>query len=189
MDAENKLNTYIITYTGKEFYPFAPNVDAIDIVDIAHSLSQKVRWNGHSVVPYSVGAHSIQAARRVRLKGAGKNLILAALLHDASEAYFADVPTPIKIHIPDIKSMEYDIQRGIEEAFGLADGIVDSDMVKKVDYECLLFEAQHILNKVPDRLSSPVIEAVSKTIDSPDYHKPVSPLEIQKMFLDMFYSL
>jgi len=186
---DSKKSTFITTYTGQEFHPFAPDFKAIDIVDIAHSLSQMVRWNGHTTVPYSVGAHSIQAARRAQTYTTDRDEVLAALLHDASEAYFADVPTPIKIYLPDIKEMEHGIQRAVEKAFNLEEGMTECDTVKKVDRDCLLFEAQHILNKAPDRLLKPTIEPVSNTMDSPDYNKPVSQLAIRKMFLDMFYSL
>jgi len=189
MNQADKLNTFITTYTGKTFYPFNPNCEAIDIVDIAHALSQKVRWNGHTTVPYSVGAHSIQAARRAALHTESTDVIMAALMHDASEAYFADVPTPIKMYLPDINSMEDSIQRAVESAFGLPEGIMDCPVVKTVDKECLYFEAQQILNRPPSRLTDHNVLSVSNTIDSPEFSEGVSSLDINKLFLDTFYAL
>lgn len=185
----NKETTYITTYSGNIFYPFAPNIEAIDIVDIAHALSQKARWNGHTRIPYSVAAHSIQAARRAKEHGGSVSEVMAALLHDASEAYFADVPTPIKMFMPDINEMECNIQRAIEKAFHLPDGEIDCPIVKRVDKECLYFEAQHLLNRAPDRLRNQNIKAISNTIDSPEFSKNVSSIEICKLFLDTYYSL
>ena len=49
----------ITTYTGKLFDPTNPNIDGIDIVDIAHALSLLCRGNGHVKHFYSVGQHSI----------------------------------------------------------------------------------------------------------------------------------
>jgi len=189
MNSDDKLKTFITTYSGKVFYPFAPNAKAIDIVDIAHALSQKVRWNGHTTIPYSVGSHSIQAARRAMAHGAPTLEVKAALLHDASEAYFADVPTPIKIYMPDIITMEHDIQRAIEKAFDLPKDIIDCPVVKSVDKECLFFEAEHLLNKIPERLANTGVKAISNSIDSPEFNQGVSPLTISKLFLDTFYSL
>lgn len=186
---EDKKQTFITTYTGQIFYPFNPSHKSVDIIDIAHTLSQKVRWNGHTKIPYTVGAHSIQAARRVESHGGKRREILAALLHDASEAYFADVPTPIKIYMPDLMAMESEIQRSIERAFGLEKGLMDCPLVKKVDKECLKFEAMNLLNKTPDRLIDTNIVQISKTIDCPTLSQNVSSEQIFKMFLDMFYSL
>ena len=38
---------HITTYTGKKFDPMNPEMEAIDIRDIAHALSLTCRGNGH----------------------------------------------------------------------------------------------------------------------------------------------
>lgn len=82
---------FITTYTGKKFHYLYPAPKEIDIRDIAHSLSLTCRFNGHCKVFYSVAEHSIRVSQIVPAR-----LKLAALLHDAAEAYITDIPRPIK---------------------------------------------------------------------------------------------
>jgi len=186
----SKQETFITTYSGRHFYPFCPSPDDVDIVDIAHALSQKVRWNGHSRRPYTVGAHSIAAAVRIQQYTKDREQILGALLHDASEAYFADVPTPIKIHLPDINDMEESIQRVIEKHFGLPELTFDFDLVKLVDKECLQHEAVSLMNKAPGCVPKgmPPDCINPNAIYSPDYDKPIRSTLIAKEFLDTYYN-
>jgi len=44
---------------------------------------------------------------------------LAALLHDAAEAYTNDIPRPYKMLFPDLKDYEIFLTKAIFEAFGL----------------------------------------------------------------------
>lgn len=81
------------TYTGRKVYPLDPREDEIDIIDIAHSLAMQCRFNGHTRVFFSVAEHCCLAHDL-----APQSLKLAALLHDASEAYLCDLPRPIKCH-------------------------------------------------------------------------------------------
>lgn len=79
------------TYTGKQFWPMDPRASEIDPDDIAHALSMLCRYGGHSSEFYSVAEHCVLMSYAVSPENA-----LAALLHDASEAYLVDVPRPIK---------------------------------------------------------------------------------------------
>ena len=62
----------ITTYTGKLFDPTNPNIDGIDIVDIAHALSLLCRGNGHVKYFYSVGQHSISCYREAKARNYSK---------------------------------------------------------------------------------------------------------------------
>ena len=59
----------IMTYTKKMFDPLAPELELIDIVDIAHALSYLCRANGHFTQFYSVCQHSINCARGATAAG------------------------------------------------------------------------------------------------------------------------
>ena len=72
-----------------------------DIEDIAHSLSQLCRFNGHCIGTYTVAQHSCIVAEYARDEHK-----LIALMHDAAEAYIGDIPRPLKYLIPDIKKVE-----------------------------------------------------------------------------------
>ena len=95
----------IITYpTGTRFWPTEPDPDKIDPLDIAHALSNICRYAGHVRKFYSVGEHSCRVYELV-----SKENKAHAILHDASEAYTADLVAPLK-YLPEFK--EY---REIEE--------------------------------------------------------------------------
>ena len=83
---------WIQTFTGRKFYPLNPRQEDIDIYDIAHSLANKCRFNGHCGNFYSVAEHSVLVSYHCSVDEA-----LWGLLHDASEAYLPDVPRPLKI--------------------------------------------------------------------------------------------
>jgi 5'-deoxynucleotidase YfbR-like HD superfamily hydrolase len=82
---------WIPTATGERFFPFEPTRGSIRIEDIAHALACVNRWTGHAPRPYSVAQHSILVSELVP-----REYALWGLLHDASEAYVADVAGPVK---------------------------------------------------------------------------------------------
>lgn len=63
---------------------------------VAHALSQLCRFTGHTPYPYSVAEHSVLAARHW---GTTREQKLALLLHDAHEAFFGDINSPLKTHL------------------------------------------------------------------------------------------
>lgn len=103
----------IRTYTGKYVDIFNITPNDIDIEDIAHALSHQCRFGGHINRFYSVAEHSIKVAEMLP-----KEHKLAGLLHDASEAYFIDMPTPIKNAIPGLAVIEDGIHKAVAAKFG-----------------------------------------------------------------------
>lgn len=91
---------YITTYTGDHFDPTLPEAEHLHIEDIAHALSLICRGNGHVKTFFSVGSHCINCAKEAAARGYSGRLVLACLLHDASEAYLSDVPRPFKNIFP-----------------------------------------------------------------------------------------
>jgi predicted HD phosphohydrolase len=102
---------WFLTYTGKKFFPFQPNVADICLEDIAHSLSRICRFNGHTQEFYSVAQHSAEMAQMAVRDGEPVEVARWCLLHDAAEAYLADLYRPIKANIawtvPNGKQAEY----------------------------------------------------------------------------------
>ena len=119
-------------YVGEEIDP-----DTLDIYDIAHSLAQLTRFNGHLERPYSVAQHCCLVSDR------SENYPLEGLLHDASEAYTGDFPTPIKHLIPQLFELEESIDKAVAKKWGLEYPIPPEirviDKQIQVD-ECKLFE-------------------------------------------------
>ncbi|MEA4981436.1 MAG: phosphohydrolase [Paludibacter sp.] len=104
------------TYTGKYIDVFNPDPDAISIQDIAHALSLTCRWAGHLKDFYSVAQHSVLVCEHVSCFAPENKL--QALLHDASEAYINDIPSPAKKRLPDYKSLEDNLMLVIAHKFG-----------------------------------------------------------------------
>lgn len=73
--------SWILTRSGRKFDLVSPNEDMVDPTDIAHSLSMQCRFNGHTRHFYSVAQHCV---------------LVADLLHDATEAYVGDLVRPLK---------------------------------------------------------------------------------------------
>jgi len=86
----------IQTYTGKCFNFADPDQHLIDINDIAHSLSNICRFNGHTDVFYSVAQHCVYVALMLEKTGCETPIVLQGLLHDAVETYIGDIPSPVK---------------------------------------------------------------------------------------------
>ena len=111
------MSDYITTYTKKHFTPLTPVADNIDIRDIAHALSLMVRANGHFPEFYSVAQHSIHCAREAIARKADPRMAILCLLHDASEAYIADITRPLKRNLEEYREAEYRLQTAIYEKF------------------------------------------------------------------------
>ncbi len=84
------------TFSGKLIDPFAMTAKDVDLLDIAHSLSRQCRFNGHTQGHLSVARHSINVADWVERNGGTTDEIIAAILHDAAEAYIGDLIRPLK---------------------------------------------------------------------------------------------
>lgn len=119
----DRKGDFTITHTGIHFWPLDPRPEEVNIEDIAHALSQVTRWGGHAPIRYSVAQHCLRVAARSRLmaeQGGYYNLgcmELMGLLHDASEAYIADVTKPIKPDLTNYYAIEAGIQRAIATKF------------------------------------------------------------------------
>ena len=131
------------TYTGKGFDPINPQEDMICLEDIAHALSHLCRWGGHCNRFYSVAEHSVIMARFYIECENDKIRARLALMHDASEAYFNDVPTPVKRLLPKYEKMEEAVQKIVLKKFNLYG---DFSMIKEADLRICRNEAKALLD-------------------------------------------
>ena len=105
---------WIRTWLGHKIDPFRPDPDAIDIKDIAHSLSLQCRWTGHVDFFFSVAQHSLLVAEILP-----EELKLEGLLHDAAEVYMSDIPKPIKPNMGNYEEAEDRLLEVIFKKFNL----------------------------------------------------------------------
>jgi 5'-deoxynucleotidase YfbR-like HD superfamily hydrolase len=87
---------FIQTLSGRRVNPLEAAVEDIDPADIARALSNLCRFGGHSKAFYSVAQHSAIVCDLLDERGATPDELMAALLHDAAEAYLGDLPHPLK---------------------------------------------------------------------------------------------
>jgi hypothetical protein len=131
----------IRTFTGKVFDLKILDPDSICIEDIAHGLANTARFAGQLPVLYSVAQHSFHVAQ-----SALKENQLAALLHDASEAYLGDMPSPFKKLLPDFKDYEDKLMKVIAKKFGFEYPL--NSEIKKIDNDYLNMEWNAFVEKI-----------------------------------------
>ena len=92
------MKPFIETRSGLSFWPLKPKVGDILIGDIAHALANQCRFSGHTLYHYSVAQHSVGVSQLLDREGYSQVIQMWGLLHDASEAYLVDLPSPLKRH-------------------------------------------------------------------------------------------
>ena len=175
--ALSRQSAWIQTYTGIPFWPLEPRPEEINIEDIAHALSNQCRYSGHCEEFYSVAEHSVRVSLVVPEQDA-----LWGLLHDASEAYLVDLPSPLKHH-SDMghlySEIEEHLMEVIQKRFGLGE---KPNSIKQAD-NILLFTEMRDLMK-----SSPVLwTEACEPLEACIY--PVSSKQAKQLFLQRFKQL
>lgn len=142
------MSEYITTYTGKHFKPTEPDPNLIRIEDIAHALSLMCRGNGHVKTFWSVGEHCICCAKEAAARGLSERIILACLLHDASESYMSDVPRPFKKELPVYQDWEDRLLSMIYEKFLGSDLTAEEQVqLKEIDDDLLWYDLEILLEE------------------------------------------
>lgn len=113
MKRENLFEPNCIrTFLGHYIDPLNADPSKIEILDIAHALSMQPRFSGHLPRFLSVAEHCCFCFDK-----APDGLKKAALLHDASEAYLLDMPSPIKHRIAGYVDAENKLMKAIAFKF------------------------------------------------------------------------
>lgn len=174
----------IYTYSGVSFSPLSPRKEDISPVDIAHALSYMCRANGHFTGFYSVAQHCLACENEARLRGYSREIRLACLLHDASEAFISDITRPVKRGLPEYREIEKRLQGVIYSRFGIS---VDDEAVMKavseIDdamlyYEFLELGGLALFEKAPYIASKPDFGFVPFEITEKAYLEALNRLYI-----------
>lgn len=136
----------ITTYSGHKFDPIEPDIERLDIRDIAHALSLTCRGNGHVKHFYSVGQHCLMCAKEAAARGYSNRVVLGCLLHDASEAYMSDVPRPFKEMLPEYVQLEEKLIDLVYTKFlGSTLTAEEKSLVRKIDDDVLYFDMLELI--------------------------------------------
>jgi len=147
------MSHWILTANGNEVDLVYPRPQVMVLADVAHSLAQINRFTGHARRPYSVAEHSLLVLGIVEhlFAPASVHLRLAALMHDAHEAYTGDMATPIKRAVGDHWDMlEHRIERTLRSAWGLhTAAYYHRAAIKQADLIALATERQQLMPPSP----------------------------------------
>ena len=95
------------TVDGIEMDLWDLDPQVVTVEHIANVLARINRYAGHWVHPISVARHCLTLTGELKFQGFSVGVQLQGLMHDASEAYTLDIPTPLKdqlmIELPAVK--------------------------------------------------------------------------------------
>lgn len=172
----------ITTYTKIEFDTMHPDMELIQIEDIAHALSMLVRANGHFPEFFSVAQHCIQCVKEAMARNYTPEVALACLLHDASEAYLSDITRPVKRDMIMYLQIEEQLQNMIYEKY--LGAILEKEaasLVANIDDACLYYEFLHFMD-------IKIFPAKPVLVSEPVYD--LLPMkDVEQEFLELFYAL
>lgn len=142
--------TWVQTVSGIPFDLLDPKPDMVRVDDIAHALSRIVRFNGHtSGEPYSVAHHSMLVADLLASWGAPPAIVREGLLHDAAEAYYGDIVSPLKRamvaicrDVSDFETVAVRIDEIVRKTLGLPP--IQSQLVTRADLVALAIERRDL---------------------------------------------
>lgn len=171
------MSEWIQTFTGKKFHILDPQPEEVDIVDIAHALSNLCRFGGHCQKFYSVAQHCAVGAEAFD----NPKVALHFLLHDSQEAYLCDLPRPIKRLLPRYK----DIEKVVQEVIFLSLNIRE-----KFDHHIEPMDMRMLATERRDLMKDSQIWTTLDGIESlPGLIEPWTQSVAKEKFLTLYYDL
>lgn len=142
--------TWVQTVSGIPFDLLDPEPDMVRVEDIAHALSRIARFNGHTEgEPYSVAHHSMLVADLLASWGAPPAIVREGLLHDAAEAYYGDIVSPLKRamvaicrDVSDFETVAERVDLVVRKTLGLNPD--QSHLVRRADLVALAIERRDL---------------------------------------------
>lgn len=170
------MNNAILLQSGK-FYSYTnPEQNEFTIEDIALSLSNLCRYSGQVEKFYSIAQHCYHVSYAV-----DQEYALDGLLHDAVEAFMVDIPTPLKVLLPDYKALEQKHEAEMFKRFGLEFPM--NAAVHKADKELLCAEVRDM------KPANPHWDQFASDVTHIPHIEPWTSYMARKMFLKRYYQL
>jgi hypothetical protein len=170
------MRSGILLQSGQFYDYLEPEKNCWEIEDVALALSNQSRYAGHVDKFFSIAQHCVFVSEIIDPAYA-----LDGLLHDASEAFLTDLPSPLKALLKDYRELEKIHEKEIFRRYNLEYPMRPE--VHIADREALLVE---VLNFKPpsehwDFLDGTFIWDVKL--------KPWSPKKAREEFLKRYYEL
>jgi uncharacterized protein len=148
------MKPFLNTFSNRRVNTLDIKPEDIRVVDIAHGLALCNRFAGHTRYPISVAYHSIWVSTLVD-DSVSYEVPMAALLHDASEAYLGDVTKWLK-GTPEMlpyREAEDRATKTILSVFGCEHGLTED--VSAADKTMVCWEAEQGIEGFFDHLMPP----------------------------------
>lgn len=171
--------TTMLTRSGQVVDLLAPSPHSIKLTDIAMHLSRIPRFNGATLRTWSVADHSLLVADLIGPEYEPE-LALAALLHDAHEAYVGDIIQPLKMALDtnhptdagtvshsgayDLRMITQRLDAAVARAFGLDPDLLHHDAVKGADRLAFEIEATRLMPPGIDSLGAMTTASVARMV-------------------------
>jgi hypothetical protein len=158
---------WIQTLDGHAFNLLVPDPAHISVRTISVVLSRLCRFSGHCRQFYCVADHSVRVCQLVMDQHPNRpDLALAALLHDAHEAFsgFGDVCRPAKSLAPVISQIHARIDLAVAKRFGFDPLLFATGAVHYADNQMLATELRDLMRTPPapwDELPPPHPERIT----------------------------
>jgi len=166
----------IMLRSGKLFDITNPEASEFSLEDIAHGLAHTCRYAGQCDGFYSVAEHSVLVSKTVSA------FKLAALFHDAAEAFIGDMAGPLKRLLPEYRAIEKRIERAIFKRFCIEWPAPPA--VKAADLSVLMTEQKFLM---PPGTNSWIYCTTVAAANVP-IHK-LSPANAKMLFLERYAEL
>lgn len=173
----------IQTFTNRMFYPLSPRGDNVVLEDIAHALSMKCRYTGHTRKFYSVAQHAVLVSRLIYKMRDDPFLAFQGLHHDDTEFALPDVASPIKDDIVGFRDIENRLHDVIADAIGLPHEF--HPIVKRADRILLIAEQKALMPPKPSTEDKYRTCPLAQTIKI----RPVNDRKAKRLFLKEHYFL
>lgn len=149
---------WMVTKSGRAFWPCALEPRDVELEDVAHALSNLCRFAGNTRSFYSVAQHSTLAAVIVMHRTGDPLVAFAALMHDAPEAFLIDLPRPIKRRPELAAYLDFEelAERAVAHRFGFAPNLFAHPEVKRADDLMLSIERRDLIGEQPDFPAVPI---------------------------------
>lgn len=176
----------IQTFTGVIFFPLDPRAEEVNLEDVAHALSNKARFTGHTRKLYTTCEHSYRVSKHLESQGASLMNQYIGLHHDDSDAYLPDIPTPLK-YMPEFawfREVEKKVEAVCYEKFGCV--VEDYSPIKNSDIVLLLTEKRDLM---PAKNGNWKHAYTQEAIPAPYFIEPWRPEEAEARYLDRHFYL
>lgn len=180
--------------SGRRLNLIEPSPLDIELGDIALGLARNTRWNGQTSGDHawSVAQHSVFVVEILRgfRPMPSPALLLAGLLHDASEYVTHDMITPLKAVVGDVfREVELRLTRAVHLRFGLPADLSAEDkaLIKKADLIAGATEAVQLAGFTADEVRKVLGIKAKPLLDVT--LTPLPSKQAESLFLEQFRQL